>query len=130
MEDFKWESGTNVLLGLWLILSPFFFGYGSGRELGSDVFAGAAIALLAAFRTFGRGVGDWADWLTALLGIWVIVSPWALGYAGNTAHAFNDVMVGTIVLAFSLVSRFVLHREPTFSSAEPPERRGPGRRER
>lgn len=122
MEDFKWESGTNILLGLWLVLSPFFFGYASSAELGSDMLAGAAIALLAAFRTFQRDVGDWADWLTALLGVWVLLSPWIIGFSNNQAHTFNDVMVGTIVLAFSLVSRFILHREPTFSGAEPAER--------
>lgn len=122
MEDFKWESGTNVLLGLWLILSPFFFGYTAGLEVAGDVIAGVAIAILAAFRTFGRGVGEWADWLTAVLGIWVMISPWAVGYVGNTAHTFNNVMVGAIVLAFSLVSRFVLRSERSFTSAEPPER--------
>lgn len=125
MEDFKWESGTNVLLGLWLILSPFFFGYAAGREVASDMIAGVAIAILAAFRTFGRGVGEWADWLTAALGLWVMISPWALGYVGNPAHTFNDVMVGAIVLAFSLVSRFVLRSESSFTSAEPPEHRRP-----
>jgi len=122
MEDFKWESGTNILLGLWLVLSPFFFGYASGAELGSDMLAGAAIALLAAFRTFQRDVGDWADWLTALLGVWVILSPWIIGFSNNQAHTFNNVMVGAIVLAFALVSRFLLHRQPTFSSAEPRDR--------
>jgi hypothetical protein len=123
MEDFKWESGTNILLGIWLVLSPFFYGYGSGGELGSDLLAGSAIALLAAFRTFQRNVGGWADMLTAVLGVWVILSPWTMGFSGNEAHTFNNVMVGTIVLAFSLVSRLVRLREPTFSSAEPRERR-------
>lgn len=122
MEDFKWESGTNVLLGLWLVLTPFFFGYASNAELGSDMLAGGAIAILAAFRTFQRGVGEWADWLTALLGVWVIMSPWVIGFTQNQAHAFNDVMVGTIVVAFSLVSRFILRREPTFSATEPSKR--------
>ena len=122
MEDFRWESGTNILLGLWLILTPFFFGYSSGAVLGSDMIAGAAIALLAAFRTYQRDVGGWADWLTALLGVWVILSPWTLGFTANQAHTFNNVMGGTIVLAFSLVSRLVLGGEPTFSGAEPAER--------
>ena len=123
MEDFKWESGTNILLGIWLVLSPFFYGYGSSGELGGDLLAGSAIALLAAFRTFQRNVGGWADILTAVLGVWVILSPWTLNFSGNEAHTFNNVMVGTIVLAFSLVSRLIRLREPTFSSAEPPEER-------
>lgn len=123
MEDFKWESGTNILLGLWLILTPFFFGYASGAVLASDMIAGAAIAILAGFRTYQRDVGEWADWLMALLGVWVILSPWVLGFTNNQAHTFNNVMVGTIVLAFALVSRFVLRSEPTFSGAEPPEHR-------
>jgi hypothetical protein len=123
MEDYKWESGTNILLGLWLILTPFFFGYASGAILASDMLAGLAIALLAAFRTYQRNVGEWADWLTALIAVWVILSPWALNFTANEAHTFNNVMVGTIVLAFSLVSRFVRRDEPTFSGAEPSERR-------
>ena len=123
MEDFKWETGTNVLLGIWLVLSPFFFNYETGIQLASHALAGAAIAILAAARTWGEHTGVWADALIALLGAWVIVSPWALGFADNPALTFNDVMVGAIVLAFALASSLVLRREPTFTGAAPSDRR-------
>lgn len=122
MEDFKWESGTNVLLGIWLVLSPLFFDYETGLQFASHGLAGSAIALLAAFRTWGRKASDWMDGAIAALALWVIASPWVLGFSDNVALTFNDVMVGTIILAFSLASRFLFRREPTFSSAAPPDR--------
>jgi hypothetical protein len=40
-------------------------------------------------------------WITLILGIWLIASPFALGHASTTAATANDVIVGILFLGCS-----------------------------
>lgn len=44
----------------------------------------------------------WQDPVNALLGAWVILSPWALGFQGETMAMFNAVVVGLALIAAAL----------------------------
>lgn len=49
----------------------------------------------------------WQDPLNALLGVWVLVSPWALGYQETTMAMANAVVVGLALIAAALGAIFV-----------------------
>jgi|SRR5262245_19057553 len=52
----RWEEGVGIICGLWLIMSPFVFGYADAGMLRYWHFAlGAAVALLQAIEL-------WQDW--------------------------------------------------------------------
>ncbi|HEY8449825.1 MAG TPA: SPW repeat protein [Bacillota bacterium] len=53
--------------------------------------------------------GIWQDWLNALLGLWVAVQPWVLGYAENKAALWASVIAGVLVIIFSLWSQSQHH---------------------
>jgi SPW repeat-containing protein len=40
----------------------------------------------------------WEDWLGVGLGIWLIVSPWALGYSDQSAATMNALIMGCILV--------------------------------
>jgi hypothetical protein len=44
---------------------------------------------------------DWQDWLTGILGVWLIIAPWVLGFSSLTAAAWNQVIVGLLVVALA-----------------------------
>jgi hypothetical protein len=46
----------------------------------------------------------WQDWIDVLLGGWLIVSPWQLGYALNEAATTNAYGLGTVLIVFNLIS--------------------------
>jgi hypothetical protein len=46
----------------------------------------------------------WQDWINALLGIWLVVSPWELGYTLDKAATGNACGVGVVLAAFNLIS--------------------------
>lgn len=54
----------------------------------------------------------WQDWLNLLLGAWLFISPWALGFAKggaaastySHAAAFNAWIVGVIVVLLSIAA--------------------------
>lgn len=50
----------------------------------------------------------WQDPVNAILGIWLIISPWALGFATTSRPALiNFVIVGILLLAAALGAMYV-----------------------
>jgi hypothetical protein len=45
----------------------------------------------------------WQDWATFLLGVWLAVSPWVLGFGEQTAAMWNALILGVVLVVFSLL---------------------------
>lgn len=98
----------NLLLGALLLLSPWIFGFASGVETQNAVISGIAIAVLsiAALAAFA----EWEEWLNLIVGLWVLVSPWALGMAGGTATTVHFI-VGAVVAIIAAVELWMTHHD-------------------
>ena len=46
----------------------------------------------------------WARWANVILGIWLILSPFILGFVTDQA-TWNNIIVGFLVLVFAFVTR-------------------------
>lgn len=112
----KWHRETvldlyNLLLAALLFVSPWLFRLtnGSGKM---DLWAtGAAIALISLAAMIAYK--DWEEWANFLLGLWLIASPWLLGFAHTSAMHFS-IGIG-IVIAFLAVLDLWLHYDATHS---------------
>jgi hypothetical protein len=93
-------NGLSLILGVWLFVSPWVYGgFESSGALNSWI-VGALIVMLAAIR-FGNAPVP-LRLVSALLGVWVFVSPWVFRYAGNTGRLINSLGVGMLVFFLSL----------------------------
>lgn len=96
-----WTNATVMLLGLWLVSSPFTFGYESRAMLWSDVasgvllFAFAALAVVPRFDSLGR-------WTVALVGVWLQFAPLVF-WAPTAATYLNNTLVGALAIALSIL---------------------------
>jgi len=43
---------------------------------------------------------QWVGWILAILGIWLICAPFALGYSGTSGALWNDIIVGLLTGCF------------------------------
>ncbi|MBI4185391.1 MAG: SPW repeat protein [Proteobacteria bacterium] len=92
----RWQDGLNLLLGIWLILSPWVLAYATVQYAAWNayavgvVIAVAAVAALVAFH-------EWEEWVNLLFGVWLIVSPWLLKFDTVTAALWNQIAVGLVV---------------------------------
>lgn len=105
---FHWQDGLEVVLGLWLVISPWVLGYtGISLAFLNALIVGVFIAVTAFFVIVRFEA--WEDWVDMAVGLWLIASPWVAGFAslttGETAAAclatWNVILVGiaTFVLA-------------------------------
>ena len=69
----RWQDQVILLLGLWLIVSPWALGYAEGTpQMINALASGLVIAVLAAFELYKTYF--WAVVVNLLVGVWVAVS--------------------------------------------------------
>jgi hypothetical protein len=100
MKNATWENWLGVVAGIWIMLSPWVFpGHGGGAAslarvlsesiAGAVIFAGAALAL--------QDLDPSEEWAELVAGVWLFISPWALGYAGTGIPFWNATATGFVV---------------------------------
>ncbi len=61
------------------------------------------IALLGLWMLLSpRVLHSWQDGTNAALGLWLMVAPWALGFAAHMTARTNSIVVGFLVAALAL----------------------------
>jgi len=100
---------ANLVLDAVLFFSRCIVGLADGSEsqnawISGAVIAAVSIAALAAFA-------EWEEWLSLVAGLWAIVSPWVLGFAGTTAMTVH-VVIGVIVAALAAAELWMRYQKP------------------
>jgi hypothetical protein len=92
-----WRKWATVLLGAYLFITPWIFGT-SGHEVSSaNVWIVGVCVVVATLRVPIVSGPRVAELIRGGLGTWLLVSPFALGFAGSSA-AWNAWIVGTLIL--------------------------------
>lgn len=105
MEEKQWQYGMNIVFGILLFVMPWLLGFETVIPLRSwDFFViGVAIVGFAALAMHMRSrMGEWAS---LILGIWMFVSPWVLGFIGNIPARNAAWVLGVMVFLLSLWAR-------------------------
>lgn len=106
----RWEDWTNLILAAWLFVSPWALQFAPGATAGGTTaglsaaawnawISGVVIAVIAAMALFQ--LQQWEEWSNAVVGLWVAVSPWVLGFSGLTTATWNAVIAGILVLCLA-----------------------------
>jgi hypothetical protein len=98
-SQLKVASGLNFIVGVYLLISAWIGALTAGTRANGIIF-GIIVAILAALR-FSKSTGVWASWLNALIGIWLIISPWVYGTAGQ-GWMWNSIVVGIIMFVLGV----------------------------
>ncbi len=94
-------SGINMLLGIWLIVSPWVFDYSGRAAVVNSVNVGALVALLAAFRLATLRRSASLSVINIILGVWTISSPWGCGYSANVGAVIDNVLLGIAIVTLA-----------------------------
>jgi uncharacterized membrane protein len=97
-----WASFVNLLLGAWLVTSPFTFGYRSAAMTWSDVISGSLIIVFSLLSAYKGFLGNVARWANCFVGIWLLFAPLVFWTPDAAAYA-NDTLVGALVIAFAVL---------------------------
>ncbi|NMM90694.1 hypothetical protein B2J88_41270 [Rhodococcus sp. SRB_17] len=96
-----WQDPVNALLGAWLALSPWVLGFQNQMApTANGVVVGVALIAAALGAYFLPRA--WEEWTEGVLGLWMVASPWVLGFSTNHIAMVNAVVSGIAVALLAL----------------------------
>jgi hypothetical protein len=96
-----WQDLVNALLGVWVIVSPWVLGFeGSSMAMSNAVIVGIALVATALGAVFVPRA--WEEWTEAALGLWLVVSPWVLGFSGHREALLSMMIAGLAVVGLAV----------------------------
>ena len=122
----KWRRESildiyNLLLAAFLFISPWMFAQANGIAAADLRVSGVAVAILslAAMLAFAT----WEEWANLLLGLWLIASPWILGFPHTRAMHFS-IGIGLAVAFFAALELWLVYDEthPESPPSEPQQK--------
>jgi uncharacterized membrane protein YoaK (UPF0700 family) len=115
----NWQDWANLILAIWLFVSPWVLGFaglyatGNGTAVGTttvamdasraawDAWVLGVIVFLVALSALGR-MELWQERVNMVLGIWIFIAPWVLGFGDLRNASWDHWIVGALVFLISL----------------------------
>jgi hypothetical protein len=120
------QDAASAMIGVGLMISPWIGGYSDDWVASANALVSGALVALAALGAalFAR---PWQSWTQAVLGFWLIASPWMLGFETHEIAMAAAVGIGIPVF---LLAAWVLLAAASADEASPAPSRlsAPGRR--
>jgi hypothetical protein len=101
-------SFFSWMAALWFFVSPWaYFGVSDERSAWNAWIVGAVMVLASMVRMIQPRGTTGFSMANAVLSVWVLISPFVFGYAGQTAHLVNTLTIGSVILSCSVLSAMV-----------------------
>lgn len=100
-EKWLWTNIAIACLGLWLMISPFTFGYTTVRMTVSDVVSGGLLAFFSVLALWPR-FDFWGRWGASFVGIWLQFAPLVF-WAPSAVAYVNDTLIGVLAIGLSIL---------------------------
>ncbi len=122
MKTAKTLSWLVVVLGAWEVIVPFILGTSQNAgALWDAILLGIALIILAGWAALSNQFSTVTalSWINVVLGIWLVLAPFIVGYASVTAAMWNDVVVGILAGLLSLWAALVVPSAISGTSGHP-----------
>jgi SPW repeat len=102
----KTASSTNAVLGIWLLISPWVYGYvATARNTAwNSIVVGLLVLIFGSLRYRSPHDRVSLSWANVALGAWTVLSPWIYSYTSDIGPLWNSVIVGFVVIALAVWS--------------------------
>ena len=97
----RWQNWCNVVLGIILFISPWYSATWSNSTSSWNAWIlGAAIAIVALW-SLATPESPIPEGINIVLGIWVFISPWVLGFTQLRIETWSAWVIGVLVVLFA-----------------------------
>lgn len=95
----RWQDWAMLALGIWLLLSPFILQYGdfAGKAALNSYVLGIGLVVFATAALLRPRM--WEEWANLALGVWLILSPFALSFEAEAIARWNHIVLGILICA-------------------------------
>ena len=109
----KWRNESaldlyNVVLATLLFASPWMFSLTNGTARMDFWICSAAVVAISLGAIFAYA--NWEEWANLLFGLWLIASPWVLGFSQTRAVHFA-VGIGAVMAFLALLELWLMYEK-------------------
>jgi hypothetical protein len=102
----RWQDWINLLLAIWLFISPWVLNFypGSSSSVAQAAWNAWILGIVIGVFSIAALVKarPWEEWINLLAGAWVFISPWVLGYASTPQALWNALVIGALVFILAI----------------------------
>ncbi len=101
MKTAETLSWIIALIGFWEMVAPFIFGMTATTAfLWDAIIVGLALLVFGAWAALStdKNTIKYLNWINTVLGLWLIIAPFALNYSSEAAAMWNDLITGLATL--------------------------------
>lgn len=108
----RWQDWINVVLAIWLFISPFLLSFTDNSLAAWDSYIlGACVFIVAIWALMTPSA--WNEWVNLAFGLWIFVSPLVLSYYSDLVPTWNQIVIGCLMILSSLWAVYEpVHRHP------------------
>jgi hypothetical protein len=119
MKARRWQDWVNLLLGIWLFLSPWLVGYVSASmpAAWNAWILGVALVVFSAIAVSMPQM--WEEVINILIGIWMVISPWVVGFSATRSAETNAVIVGIVAIVLAAWAMALARQAPQQVTHQP-----------
>ncbi len=100
----RWQDWGSLLLGIVLFVSPWFLATASQASSAWNAWiVGILVALVALWALMQPDISV-PQWLGIVLGAWLVIAPWMLGFAAIGAAAWTAWIIGILLIVLGALT--------------------------
>ncbi|OGA00907.1 MAG: hypothetical protein A3H35_12725 [Betaproteobacteria bacterium RIFCSPLOWO2_02_FULL_62_17] len=100
IASMKWQDWTNVALGIWLAVSPWALGFAEQQPAMMNAVIFGLVLAVFSLLVLGGTVSA-KEWINMISGLWLVLSPFVLGFTSNFHAAVNTMLIGVLAAVFA-----------------------------
>lgn len=101
MERQRWQDWVQLILGIWLFFSPWILGFaGSGGAAWNSYIIGVGVVVFAIIALYLPRL--WEEWINLVLGVWLVIAPWVVGFSSLSNATQNSVILGIVMVILTV----------------------------
>jgi hypothetical protein len=101
---------VNAIVGAALFLSPWLFGFDGEQAASWNAWIGGLLVAIIAVAAVTQ-LETWEEWVNLAIGLWLVISPWVLGFTGLTNAFWGTLMAGLVVAVLAAVELWMLYQD-------------------
>ena len=113
--NLKLVDWINLVLAILLVISPWVLGFSATAASYNAVIAGLIIGLVAvgAIVAFAQ----WEEWVNLVVGVWVFIAPFVLGFSIEAPAMWTHVVIGLVVAVLAAYELWTVMHEPHMAAS-------------
>ncbi|MBX3039799.1 MAG: SPW repeat protein [Bdellovibrionaceae bacterium] len=97
------DNWLMAVLGIWMFITPWVFSdtaFFAGTGVATNFWiVGGSVVVLSLFAL--QKLQAWEEGINLILGIWMFLSPWVLGFSSSRPLLWNALISGVLVAALA-----------------------------